>query len=131
MSFELWVAEVVETVQREGSYRLEEAEVQPAEPGAPVAYAMPEQVAEAIVRLEAHNLQLDEELANGQRESIALQQEMLTVQRETLATQKATLAVQQALVRALERIADRFDALVLARPVPGGRGHRPDPRREG
>ncbi|GGW18109.1 hypothetical protein GCM10018980_53250 [Streptomyces capoamus] len=131
MPFKLWVAEVVETVQREGSYRLEEAEVQPAEPGAPVAYAMPEQVAEAIVRLEAHNLQLDEELANGQRESIALQKEMLTVQRETLATQKATLAVQQALVRALERIADRFDALVLARPVPGGRGHRPDPRREG
>ncbi|WP_333773932.1 BRO-N domain-containing protein [Streptomyces sp. IBSBF 3136] len=151
--FKQWAAEVIETVQREGSYALEEAEVQSAEPGAPVAYAMPEQVAEAIVRLEAHNLQLDEELANGQRETIALQKEavdlqketlglqretvdlqketlglqresvdlqkeMLGIQRETLATQKATLAVQQALVRAMERIADRFDVLVLGRAAP-------------
>ncbi|WBO65062.1 BRO-N domain-containing protein [Streptomyces camelliae] len=146
--FKQWVAEVIETVQREGSYTLEEAEVQPADPGAPIAYAMPEQVAEAIVRLETHNLQLDEELANGQRESIALQREMLTVQRDTLtvqkdtltlqrdslalqkeslglqrdtlATQKATLAVQQAMVRAMERIADRIDALVLDGRRPGG-----------
>ncbi|WP_317444439.1 Bro-N domain-containing protein [Streptomyces collinus] len=137
--FKRWAAEVIETVQREGSYTLEEAEVQPAEPGAPIAYAMPEQVAEAIVRLEAHNLQLDEELANGQRATIALQQEAvdlqketlglqkeavdlqretLDIQRETLATQKATLAVQQALVRAMERIADRFDVLVLGRAAP-------------
>ncbi|MFF4571238.1 Bro-N domain-containing protein [Streptomyces sp. NPDC001410] len=118
--FKQWVAEVIETVQREGSYTLEEAEVQPAEPGAPIAYAMPEQVAEAIVRLEAHNLQLDEDLANGQRESIELQKEMLAIQRETLATQKATLAVQQAMVRAMERIADRFDALTLPRAAPTG-----------
>ncbi|MFD9097456.1 Bro-N domain-containing protein [Streptomyces collinus] len=138
--FKQWAAEVIETVQREGSYTLEEAEVQPTEPGAPIAYAMPEQVAEAIVRLEAHNLQLDEELANGQRATIALQQEAVDVQketlglqreavglqketlelqRETLATQKATLAVQQALVRAIERIADRFDVLVLGRAAPG------------
>ncbi|MFF3916726.1 Bro-N domain-containing protein [Streptomyces sp. NPDC001852] len=126
--FKQWVAEVIETVQRDGSYTLEEAEVQPAGPGAPIAYAMPEQVAEAIVRLEAHNLQLDEELAKGQRTSIELQQETLgvqreslTLQREMLATQKATLAVQQAMVRAMERIADRLDALVLdrRRPVEG------------
>ncbi|GGV19341.1 BRO-N domain-containing protein [Streptomyces griseoflavus] len=125
--FKRWVAEVIETVQREGSYSLDEAEVQPVEPGAPIAYAMPEQVAEAIVRLEAHNLQLDEELAGGQRESIGLQKETLTLQREMLATQQATLsvqqatlAVQQAMVRALERIADRFDTLVLERrPVTG------------
>jgi len=130
--FKQWVAEVIETVQREGSYTLDEAEVQPPGPGAPVAYAMPEQVAEAIVRLEAHNLRLDEELADGQRTSIALQKEtlatqreMLVTQRETLATQQATLAVQQAtlavhqaMVRALERIADRFDTLVLERRAP-------------
>ncbi|MEU2712874.1 Bro-N domain-containing protein [Streptomyces sp. NPDC007205] len=127
--FKQWAAEVIETVQRDGSYTLEEAEVQPAEPGAPIAYAMPEQVAEAIVRLEAHNLQLDEELANGQRKSIELQQETLalqheslTLQREMLATQKATLAVQQAMVRAMERIADRLDALVPGRWTPGERG---------
>jgi prophage antirepressor-like protein len=98
--FKQWVAEVIETIQREGSYTLEKAEVQPTEPGAPIAYAMPEQVAEAIVRLEAHNLELDEELANGQRKSIELQQQTLVLQqqtvalqREMLATQKATLAV--------------------------------------
>ncbi|MGW7254677.1 BRO family protein [Streptomyces sp. NPDC054834] len=140
--FKQWAAEVIETVQREGSYTLEEAEVQPADPTAPVVYAMPEQVAEAIVRLEAHNLQLDEELANAQHESLALQKESLslqqeslslqqetlslqketvTLQREMLATQKATLAVQQAMVRAMERIADRLDALVLERRAPGGR----------
>ncbi|MFF0116857.1 BRO-N domain-containing protein [Streptomyces prasinus] len=130
--FKQWVAEVIETVQREGSYSLDEAEVQPAEPGAPIAYAMPEQVAEAIVRLEAHNLQLDEELAGGQRESIALQKEMLTaqqdalaVQQATLAVQQATLAVQQAMVRAMERIADRFDTLVLERRP--ARGHLATP----
>lgn len=124
--FKQWAAEVIETVQREGSYTLEEAEVQPVEPGAPIAYAMPEQVAEAIVRLEAHNLQLDEELANGQRKSIELQQETLalqhealTLQREMLATRKATLAVQQAMVRAMERIADRLDALVTGGRAPG------------
>ncbi|MGW2636371.1 BRO-N domain-containing protein [Streptomyces sp. NPDC001348] len=112
--FKRWAAEVIETVQREGSYTLEEAEVQPLDPSAPVAYAMPEQVAEAIVRLEAHNLQLDEQLANAQQESLELQREML-------ATQKSTLAVQQAMVRAMERIADRLDALVLERRAPGGR----------
>ncbi|GAB2832344.1 BRO family protein [Streptomyces chlorus] len=116
--FKQWVAEVIETVQREGSYSLDKAEVQSPEPGAPIAYAMPEQVAEAIVRLEAHNLQLDEELANGQRESIALQKETLAMQREMLAAQQATLAVQQAMVRAMERIADRFDTLVLERRTP-------------
>ncbi|MEU9641846.1 Bro-N domain-containing protein [Streptomyces sp. NPDC048188] len=118
--FKQWVAEVVETVQREGSYSLDEAEVQPAGPGAPVAYAMPDQVAEAIVRLEAHNLRLDEELAEGQRTSIALQREMLATQQATLATQQAGLAVQQAMVRALERIADRFDALAVSQAVPRG-----------
>ncbi|MEU2598566.1 Bro-N domain-containing protein [Streptomyces hirsutus] len=123
--FKQWVAEVIETVQREGSYSLDKAEVQSTEPGAPIAYAMPEQVAEAIVRLEAHNLQLDEELAGGQRESIALQKEMLTAQQDALAVQQATLAVQQAMVRALERIADRFDTLALERRPT--RGHLATP----
>lgn len=109
--FKQWAAEVIETVQREGSYTLEEAEVQPTEPGAPIAYAMPEQVAEAIVRLEAHNLQVDEQLASAQRESLA-------VQKEILATQQAGLAAEQAMARAMERIADRLDLLALGRPAP-------------
>ncbi|MFD3835894.1 BRO family protein [Streptomyces sp. NPDC058642] len=109
--FKQWVAEVIETVQREGSYTLEEAEVQSAEPGAPIAYAMPEQVADAIVRLEAHNLQVDEELANAQRESLALQ-------RETLEMQRATLTAQQAIAQAMDRIANRLDVIALDRPTP-------------
>ncbi|MFE7843543.1 Bro-N domain-containing protein [Streptomyces sp. NPDC057474] len=109
--FKQWVAEVIETVQREGSYTLEEAEVQPAEPGAPLAYAMPEQVAEAIVRLEERNLQADEQLAVAQHES-------LTLQRTMLETQKATLAAQQTIAQAMERIANRLDTLALDRPAP-------------
>jgi prophage antirepressor-like protein len=109
--FKQWVAEVIETVQREGSYALEEAEVQPADPGAPIAYAMPEQVTEAIVRLEAHNLQVDEELAVAQRESLAVQREMLEMQR-------ATLTAQQAIAQAMDRIANRLDVLALDRPAP-------------
>lgn len=111
--FKQWVAEVIETVQREGSYSLEQAEVQPAGPGAAVAYAMPEQVADAIVRLEAHNLQVDQELAVAQRESLALQ-------RESLAAQRAVLAAQEAVAEAMGRIADRLDVLAPGRPVPGG-----------
>jgi len=109
--FKEWAAEVIETVQREGSYTLEEAEVQPSEPGAPIAYAMPEQVADAIVRLEERNLQADEQLAAAQHKSIALQEEILE-------TQRATLAAQQTIALAMERIADRLDSLVLERPAP-------------
>ncbi|MET8079714.1 Bro-N domain-containing protein [Streptomyces sp. NPDC005303] len=109
--FKQWAAEVIETVQREGSYTLEEAEVQPSEPGAPIAYAMPEQVAEAIVRLEERNLQADEQLAVSQHRLIALQEEILE-------TQRAALTAQQTMALAMERIADRLDSLVLERPAP-------------
>ncbi|MPY58181.1 BRO-N domain-containing protein [Streptomyces spongiae] len=123
--FKLWVAEVIETVQREGSYTLEEAEVQPADPAAPVAYAMPEQVAEAIVRLEERNLQADEQLAIAQHESLALQRDTLEMQRAMVETQhtmvkmqRETLVAQQAIAQAMERIANRLDVLALDRPAP-------------
>ncbi|WP_443060179.1 BRO-N domain-containing protein [Streptomyces sp. NBC_00444] len=109
--FKQWVAEVIETVQREGSYSLDETEVQCAGPGAQIAYAMPEQVAGAITRLAAHSLQVDEGIAVAQRESLAVQREMLEVQR-------ATLTAQQAIAQVMERIADRLDGLTLDRPVP-------------
>ncbi|MFJ9148622.1 Bro-N domain-containing protein [Streptomyces sp. NPDC102270] len=109
--FKQWAAEVIETVQREGSYTLQEAEVQPFEPGAPIAYAMPEQVAEAIVRLEERNLQADEQLAVSQHRLLALQEEILE-------TQRAALTAQQTMALAMERIADRLDSLVLERPAP-------------
>lgn len=73
--FKQWVAEVIETVQREGSYSLDETEVQCAGPGAQIAYAMPEQVAGAITRLAAHSLQVDEGIAVAQRESLAVQRD--------------------------------------------------------
>ncbi|QNP71442.1 DNA-binding protein [Streptomyces roseirectus] len=104
--FKKWAAEVIATVQQEGSYSLQKAEVQPADPAAPVVYAMPEQVAEAIVRLEEHNLRMDEELAIAQRES-------LSVQRQLLAAQQENLTAQQSIAEAMNRIASRLDSLAL------------------
>ncbi|KOG21200.1 BRO-N domain-containing protein [Streptomyces viridochromogenes] len=132
LPFKQWAAEVIETVQREGSYTLEEAEVQPAEPGAPIAYAMPEQVVEAIVRLEERNLQADEQFADAQHKSLSLQREMaqtqrgmaetqrqmVAMQREMVETQRATLTALQAIAQAMDRIANRLDVLALDRPKP-------------
>ncbi|MGW0839671.1 BRO-N domain-containing protein [Streptomyces sp. NPDC002787] len=116
--FKQWVAEVIETIQREGSYTLEEAEVQPAEPGAPIAYAMPEQVAEAIVRLEERNLQADEQLAVTQHKSLDLQHKSIALQEQMVELHSATLIAQQAIAQAMERIANRLDALSVERPAP-------------
>ncbi|MDT0320169.1 Bro-N domain-containing protein [Streptomyces sp. DSM 44918] len=62
--FKAWVSEVVVTVQREGSYSLEKAEAQPV-----TAYAMPQQVADVIVRLEELNVRSDRRLAEAQEEA--------------------------------------------------------------
>ncbi|WP_282701126.1 BRO family protein [Streptomyces sp. CC219B] len=118
LPFKQWAAEVIEAVQQYGSYRLAEAEVQPSAPGGPVAYAMPEQIADAIVRLEERNLRADEQFAEAQHKSLALQQDIAEAQREMVEMQRATLAVQQTIARAMERIADRLDALALDRPAP-------------
>lgn len=104
--FKQWVAEVVVTVQRDGSYSLDKAEVQPTGPGAPTAYAMPGDVADAIVRLEEHNLRLDEAL--------------LTTQREAQETRRDMARSQDRLVRAMDRIGDTLDAMLArqAQPAP-------------
>ncbi|MFJ3643700.1 Bro-N domain-containing protein [Streptomyces sp. NPDC090108] len=60
--FKAWVSEVIETVQREGSYTLRTAPMQPAPTGG-TAYLMPQEVADAIVRLEERNIRADEALA--------------------------------------------------------------------
>ncbi|WP_405796934.1 Bro-N domain-containing protein [Streptomyces sp. NBC_01506] len=98
--FKKWITEVVITIQREGSYTLPGAEVQPS---APVAYAMPAQVADAIVRLEERNIRADEQFA--------------AVQRETLETRREMVTAHQATAQALERIADRLDTLIADRPA--------------
>ncbi|MFF9034223.1 Bro-N domain-containing protein [Streptomyces sp. NPDC014892] len=149
--FKQWVAEVIDTIQREGSYALDEAEVQPVGPGAPIAYAMPEQIADAIVRLEERNLQADEQLAVSQQKSLALQeltldaqqhmletqQQMLETQQHMLATQqqmvemqRAGLAAQQAMALAMERIANRLDTLAVAHPAPAATAFETHPTTE-
>jgi len=65
--FKDWVSEVIETIQLDGSYALDRAPVQPAPTGG-TAYAMPRQVADAIVRLEERNIRTDEMLTAFQRE---------------------------------------------------------------
>jgi prophage antirepressor-like protein len=142
--FKQWVAEVIETIQREGSYTLEEAEVQPAGPGAPIAYAMPEQIADAIVRLEERNLHADEQLAVAQQKSLALQQQMVDTQQTMLETQqqmletqqqmvemqRAGLVAQQAMAQAMERIANRLDALSVEHPAPSATAFETHPTTE-
>jgi prophage antirepressor-like protein len=65
--FKAWVSDVIATIQRDGSYALNHAPVQPA-PAGGTAYAMPRQVADAIVRLEERNIRTDEMLTAFQRE---------------------------------------------------------------
>lgn len=65
--FKTWVSEVIETIQRNGSYALERAPVQPS-PTDTTAYVMPQQVADAIVRLEERNIRADEMLTAFQQE---------------------------------------------------------------
>ncbi|NDZ81379.1 Bro-N domain-containing protein [Streptomyces sp. SID10853] len=123
--FKEWVSEVVQTIQRTGSYRLPTAEIQPPEPTAPVAYAMPEQMVEAIVRLEERTIRLDEEFASVQRERLAMEREHLALQRESLSIQREMLAAQQTTARSAELIADRFGALPANPEIPDGRPSRP------
>ncbi|WP_240496344.1 Bro-N domain-containing protein [Streptomyces torulosus] len=65
--FKAWVSDVIATIQRDGSYALDRAPVQPAPTGG-TAYAMPQQVADAIVRLEERNIRTDEMFTAFQRE---------------------------------------------------------------
>jgi prophage antirepressor-like protein len=73
--FKTWVSEVIATIQRDGSYALEPASVQPA-PAGGTAYAMPQQVADAIVRLEERNIRADEALLAFQAEQNDLLREI-------------------------------------------------------
>lgn len=65
--FRTWVSEVIATVQRDGSYSLEPSLAQTPGTGT-AAYAMPHQVADAIVRLEERNIQADELMLTLQKE---------------------------------------------------------------
>jgi prophage antirepressor-like protein len=91
--FKGWVSDVVATIQRDGSYALEASPVHS-------GYAMPQAVADIIVRLEERNLRMDEEFAAREAERIAIMREQN---------------------RSLSRIADSLERLA----VPAQRGRPP------
>lgn len=109
--FKRWITDVVVTVQREGSYSLEKAEVQPTAPDSPTAYAMPKQVADAIVGLEEHNLRLDEEWR-------AARDADLRFQEDTRAFQARTLGLLERMADALEERVGRVRSDVSASGAP-------------
>ncbi|MEV2210774.1 Bro-N domain-containing protein [Streptomyces sp. NPDC050997] len=105
--FKAWVGEVILTVQREGSYSLEPAPAPPPATGG-TAYLMPQQVADAIMRLEDRNLAADEMLAAsaGERNELLRQ-----------------------ISRSQDAIADALQNLAWALSRPGERtGPTPEPR---
>ncbi|WSQ10539.1 Bro-N domain-containing protein [Streptomyces sp. NBC_01231] len=107
LPFKAWVSDVIATIQREGSYALEPSPAQIPATGAP-AYVMPQQVADAIVRLEQRNLAADEMLAAcaGERNDLLRQ-----------------------ISRSQDAIADALQNLAQALSRPGDRaGPTPEPR---
>ncbi|MFD8007529.1 BRO-N domain-containing protein [Streptomyces mirabilis] len=94
--FKAWVAEVVVTIQRDGCYELEPAAVQPA-PGGGVAYVVPQQVADAIVRLEERNIRADEEFAAraAARNELLAERNALMAEGNRLAAQREQLMAER------------------------------------
>ncbi|MGC5564896.1 BRO-N domain-containing protein [Streptomyces sp. FR-108] len=103
--FKAWVAEVVATIQRDGSYSLEPAAVQPNPDGA-TAYVMPRQIADAIVRLEERNIRADELLLAGQEERGALLRQISESQDAMVETQRQISRSQNLMAEALQQIAE-------------------------
>ncbi|MGW2421216.1 BRO-N domain-containing protein [Streptomyces sp. NPDC001709] len=108
--FKAWVSEVIETIQRDGTYTLDPAPVQPA-PDGRTAYLMPEQVADAIVRLEERNIRADEALAVAQIERI----EQMRRTNEQLGGLNDRLG---GVHHVLGRIADTLDLIAERLPPP-------------
>ncbi|MEU8649530.1 Bro-N domain-containing protein [Streptomyces sp. NPDC048737] len=120
--FKTWVSEVIATIQRDGSYSLEPAAVQPAPTGG-TAYAMPQQVADAIVRLETRNIQADEMLAAAQAQHTELLGEISRSQQAIARSQQAIARSQTALVRSQDQIAEALQEIAHVL-----RGSRPEPK---
>ncbi|MFF3373634.1 Bro-N domain-containing protein [Streptomyces sp. NPDC002680] len=102
--FRAWVSEVLVTIQREGSYSLEPASVQPAPTGG-TAYLMPREVADAIVRLEVRNIQADEVMVAFQREQTVLLEKISHSQHTIAHSQSAIIRSQVMIADALQEIA--------------------------
>lgn len=101
--FRRWVADVVATVQRDGAYELVPAPVQP--DGLRAAYVMPEEIVDAIVRLEERSIRAEEACAVREAERHLLLRE--------------ANRGQDLLAQAFHRIADSLDRLA-ERAQPGG-----------
>ncbi|MGK5530714.1 BRO-N domain-containing protein [Streptomyces sp. URMC 129] len=118
--FKRWMVEVIVTVQRDGSYALDKAEVQPGAPQAPAAYAMPREVAEAIVRLERHNIDTDERFTAAQEDANRARWETVEVLRTVAeAQQRSVMAMHDVMVdfaRSMSRLADSVEDLVDKMP---------------
>ncbi|WP_406069543.1 BRO family protein [Streptomyces sp. NBC_01020] len=102
--FRRWVAEVVATVQRDGAYELVPAPVQPVD-DLRTAYVMPEEIVDAIVRLEERSIRAEEACAVKEAEGHLLMREVSRGQ--------------DLLTQAFHRIADSLDRLA-ERAQPGG-----------
>ncbi|MFE2377160.1 BRO family protein [Streptomyces sp. NPDC059398] len=101
--FRRWVADVVATVQRDGGYALVPAPVQPA-PDLRTAFVMPEEIVDAIVRLEERSIRAEEAWAAREEERHLLLREVNRGQ--------------HLLTQAFHRIADSLDRLA-ERAQPG------------
>jgi prophage antirepressor-like protein len=102
--FKDWVTEVVAAVQRDGSYALEPSPAQTPGTGVP-AYVMPQQVADAIVRLEERNIRADEMLAAFQEEKNDLLRRISRSQSAIADSQAALARTQDLIAAALQDIA--------------------------
>ncbi|MFI0977909.1 Bro-N domain-containing protein [Streptomyces sp. NPDC021093] len=108
--FRNWVVEVIATIQRDGSYSLEPAPMQPA-PSGGTAYVMPPEVIDAIVRLEERNLRADEALVAMQAESVGHARRTNELLTEIARAQEETCRAQQSMADALHQIAQTLGSL--------------------
>ncbi|MFK4112012.1 Bro-N domain-containing protein [Streptomyces sp. NPDC002176] len=121
-SFKAWVSEVIVAIQRDGTYSLDPAPLQTT-PG--TSYVMPQQVADAIVRLEERNLRADEALAAAQAQHLT-ELRRANDERSKVTEQLGTFTHQATGVQhVLTRIADALDQIAARmRPAPSP----PEPR---
>ncbi|MFF9285227.1 BRO-N domain-containing protein [Streptomyces griseosporeus] len=98
--FKAWVSDVIATLQRDGSYSLDPAHVQPP-PGGGTAYVMPQEVVDVIVRLEERNIRADEEW-------VATQARYLEEKRRGNDLQSSMADALTRIADTLDRVADRF-----------------------
>ncbi|MEU5342007.1 Bro-N domain-containing protein [Streptomyces sp. NPDC020766] len=136
--FKAWVSEVVATIQHTGSYALRPALVQPT-PDSATAYVMPQQIADAIVRLEERNVRADELLLAFQEERGELlrqisdsQQAMAETQREISDSQRAMVETQREICRSQSVMAEALQQIAesLGRPDSRPRPTPPPPEPE-